>query len=270
MADAMAGTRRSYVLTQHCLQRLSGGNPVATTRSRPRGRESARPSAGGVATEHASKIYGVVIGGTIVIIAFLALTSIGHVIDAATQRFMLYYAGVFTLIALCASVGLGLVATDRMILNPGHRIFVQSAHRAASFGALAFLVIHIVTEILAQRVHALDAFVPFLSPFRTFYIGLGTIASDLILLLVITGIMRKRFRSEPRAARPCARRFRAVLVAVPHFLHRPRDYRLRSHPVARYNGHHAQAVQIGTSRSASMRSTLSCRSCRRSALSTSA
>ena len=174
---------------------------MATTRSRPRGRESARPSAGGVATEHASKIYGVVIGGTIVIIAFLALTSIGHVIDAATQRFMLYYAGVFTLIALCASVGLGLVATDRMILHPGHRIFVQSAHRAASFGALAFLVIHIVTEILAQRVHALDAFVPFLSPFRTFYIGLGTIASDLILLLVITGIMRKRFTTNSKAWR---------------------------------------------------------------------
>ena len=174
---------------------------MATTRSRPRGRESARPSSGGVTTEHASKIYGVAIGATIVIIAFLALTSIGHVIDAATQRFMLYYAGVFTLIALCASVGLGLVATDRMILNPGHRIFVQSAHRAASFGALAFLVIHIVTEILAQRVHALDAFVPFLSPFRTFYIGLGTIASDLILLLVITGIMRKRFTANSKAWR---------------------------------------------------------------------
>ena len=135
---------------------------MATTRSRPRGRESARPSSGGVAAEHASKIYGVAIGGTIIIIAFLALTSIGHVLDADTQRFMLYYAGVFALIALCASVGLGLVATDRMILNPGHRILVQSAHRAASFGALAFLVIHIVTEILAQRVHALDAFVPFL------------------------------------------------------------------------------------------------------------
>ena len=187
---------------------------MATTRSRPRGRESARPSAGGVATEHASKIYGGVIGGTIVIIAFLALTSIGHVIDAATQRFMLYYAGVFALMALCASVALGLVATDRMILNPGHRIFAQSAHRAASFGALAFLVIHIVTEILAQRVHALDAFVPFLSPFRTFYIGLGTIASDLILLLVITGIMRKRFTVNNKAWRWRAIHYTSYLAFV--------------------------------------------------------
>ena len=174
---------------------------MAPTRSRARGREHARPSSGGVAAEHATKINAFAIVGIIVIIAFLALTSVGHVIDAATQHFMLYYAGVFTLISLCASVGLGLVATDRMFLNPGHRVFIQSAHRAASFGAVTFLVIHIITEILAQRVHVLDAVIPFLSPFRTFYIGLGTIASDLILLLVITGIMRGRFNAHGKAWR---------------------------------------------------------------------
>lgn len=174
---------------------------MAMPRSRPRGRENARPPAGGVAAEHASTIYGSAIASVAVIIAFLALTSTGHVIDAATQHFMLYYAGVFTLIALCASVALGLIATDRMFLHPGHRILVQSAHRAASFGAVTFLLIHITTEILAQRVHALDAAVPFLSPFRTFYIGLGTLASDLMILLVITGIMRKRFTTNGKAWR---------------------------------------------------------------------
>ena len=114
---------------------------------------------------------------------------------------MLFYAGVFALIGLCASVALGLVATDRMFLTPGHRVLIQSAHRAASFGAVTFLIIHIVTEILAQRVHVLDAVVPFLSPFRTFYIGLGTIASDLVILLVITGIMRGRFNAGGKAWR---------------------------------------------------------------------
>ena len=187
---------------------------MATTRSRPRGRESARPSSDGVIAEHATKIYAVAATGIVVIIAFLALTSTGHVIDAATQHFMLYYAGVFALIALCGSVTLGLAATDRMILSPGHRIFVQSAHRAASFGALAFLIIHIVTEILAQRVHVLDAFVPFLSPFRTFYIGLGTIASDLILLLVITGILRKRFTANSNAWRWRAIHYTSYLAFV--------------------------------------------------------
>ena len=174
---------------------------MAPTRSRSRGREQARPTSGGASAEHATKIYTIAIAGVIVITAFLALTSVGHVIDAATQHFMLFYAGVFTLIGLSASVGLGLVATDRMFLNPGHRVFIQSAHRAASFGAVAFLVIHITTEILAQRVHLLDAVIPFLSPFRTFYIGLGTIASDLVLLLVITGIMRGRFNASGKAWR---------------------------------------------------------------------
>jgi DMSO/TMAO reductase YedYZ heme-binding membrane subunit len=167
-----------------------------------------------VAAEHATKIYTVAIAGIVVIVAFLALTSIGHVIDAATQHFMLFYAGVFALIGLCASVGLGLVATDRMFLNPGHRVFVQSAHRAASFGAVAFLIIHIITEILAQRVHVLDAVIPFLSPFRTFYIGLGTIASDLIILLVITGILRGRFNASAKAWRWRAIHYTAYLSFV--------------------------------------------------------
>ncbi|MGH3292102.1 MAG: hypothetical protein ACRDP7_09870 [Trebonia sp.] len=167
-----------------------------------------------MATEHAAKIYTVAVIGIVVIVAFLALTSVGHVIDAATQHFMLYYAGVFALIALCASVGLGLVATDRMFMSPGHRVLVQSAHRAASFGAVAFLIIHIVTEILAQRVHVLDAVIPFLSPFRTFYIGLGTIASDLILLLLITGILRSRFNESGKAWRWRAIHYTAYLAFV--------------------------------------------------------
>jgi hypothetical protein len=174
---------------------------VASTRSRPRGREHARPFTGGAVADHVTMIYSIAIISIVVIIAFLALTSTGHVIDAATQHFMLFYAGVFALIALCASVGLGLVATDRRFLHAGHRVSVQAAHRAASFGAVTFLIIHIVTEILAQRVHVLDAVIPFLSPFRTFYIGLGTIASDLIILLVITGIMRGRFNASGKAWR---------------------------------------------------------------------
>src|SRR5580698_7724986 len=195
--DAGAAARTS----KRRLPPLSRRYLLATTRSRSRGREHARPSSGGVAAEHATMIYTVALIGIVVIIAFLALTSIGHVIDAATQHFMLFYAGVFALIGLCASVGLGLVATDRRFLSAGHRVLAQSAHRAASFGAVTFLIIHIITEILAQRVHALDAVVPFLSPFRTFYIGLGTIASDLVILLVITGIMRGRFNAHGRVWR---------------------------------------------------------------------
>jgi DMSO/TMAO reductase YedYZ heme-binding membrane subunit len=159
------------------------------------------------------------VAGVAGILLVLSMTSEGHRIDAATQRFMLYYAGVFALIGLTASVAVGLIATDRVILTPGHRVLAQAVHRAVSFGALAFLIVHIVTEILAQRVHVIDAFVPFLSPFRTFYIGLGTIASDLILLLVITSILRKRFTAHGKAWRWRAIHYAAYLSYVFGVMH---------------------------------------------------
>jgi DMSO/TMAO reductase YedYZ heme-binding membrane subunit len=108
---------------------------------------------------------------------------------------MLFYSGVLALVALTTAVGVGIVATDRIVMTPGHRVIAQAVHRAVSFGALAFLITHIVLEILAHRSHVIDAFVPFLAEGRRFYIGLGTIASDLVVVLIITGIARGRFAS---------------------------------------------------------------------------
>ena len=172
---------------------------MPTTVGRSRGRQGVHSGAQGAAGDHMQKIMATLIAATVVIVAVLAVTPIGHVIDAATQHFMLYYAGVLALVGLTGSVLVSLLATDRIIMTPGHRVMAQAVHRAFAFGTLAFLIIHIVTEILAQRSHVIDAVVPFLSPYRTFYIGLGTIASDLIVLLVITGIMRKRFTGHGKA-----------------------------------------------------------------------
>jgi DMSO/TMAO reductase YedYZ heme-binding membrane subunit len=192
---------------------------VAATSGRISGRQSARSGAPGPAAEHRSKIIAVLATGVIVIVLVLGMTSQGHAIDAAVQRFMLYYAGVFALIGLTASVGVGLIATDRIVMTPGHRVMAQAVHRAVSFGALAFLIIHIVTEILAQRAHIIDGFVPFLSPFRTFYIGLGTIASDLIVLLIVTSIIRKRFTAHGKAWRWRAIHYSAYVAFVFGVLH---------------------------------------------------
>jgi DMSO/TMAO reductase YedYZ heme-binding membrane subunit len=192
---------------------------VPATARRSRGRQGMRSRTPGAGGEHLSKIMTALITGSAVVILFLVMTKAGRDIDAATQRFMLFYAGVFALIGLTASVGVGLMATDRIIMTPGHRVMAQAVHRAVSFGALAFLVIHIVTEILAQRVHVIDAFVPFLSPYRTFYIGLGTIASDLILLVVVTSIFRKRFTAHGKAWRWRAIHYTSYLAFVFGVLH---------------------------------------------------
>ena len=165
------------------------------------------------------KITATLITAVVVLLAVLVLTKAGRDIDAATQRFMLYYAGVLALVGLTGSVLLGLVATDRIVMTPGHRVMAQAVHRAFSFGTLAFLIIHIVTEILAQRSHVIDAVVPFLSPYRTFYIGLGTIASDLIILLVVTSILRKRFTEHGKAWRWRAIHYASYVAFVFAVLH---------------------------------------------------
>ena len=192
---------------------------MPTTVGRPRGRQGVHSGAQGATGDHMGKIVAVSVSAIVVIVAVLAVTKIGHVIDAATQHFMLYYAGVLALVGLTGSVLLGLVATDRIVMTPGHRVMAQAVHRAFSFGTLAFLIIHIATEILAQRSHVLDAVVPFLSPYRTFYIGLGTIASDLILLLVITGILRKRFTAHGKAWRWRAMHYSSYVAFVFGVLH---------------------------------------------------
>jgi DMSO/TMAO reductase YedYZ heme-binding membrane subunit len=199
---------------------------VPTTSGRSRGRQGVRSGAAGPAGEHLPKVLAGLLTASIVVVLVLVMTEPGRDIAAATQRFMLFYAGVFALIGLTASVGAGLLATDRIFMTPGHRVMAQAVHRAVSFGALAFLIIHIVTEILAQRVHAIDAFIPFLSPYRTFYIGLGTIASDLILLLVVTSIVRKRFTAHGKAWRWRAihyTAYAAFVLGVVHGLMAGRD-----------------------------------------------
>jgi DMSO/TMAO reductase YedYZ heme-binding membrane subunit len=165
------------------------------------------------------KIMATLITAIVVLVAVLVLTKAGREIDAATQNFMLYYAGVLALVGLTGSVLLGLLATDRIVMTPGHRVMAQAVHRAFSFGTLAFLVIHIVTEILAQRSHVIDAAVPFLSPYRTFYIGLGTIVSDLIVLLVVTSIVRKRFTEHGKAWRWRAIHYASYVAFVFGVLH---------------------------------------------------
>ena len=192
---------------------------MPTTAGRSRGRQGVRAGTQGAVGEHVSKVMTGLITGAVVIAFALVMTKPGRDIDAATQHFMLFYAGVFALIGLTASVGVGLVATDRIIMTPGHRVMAQAVHRAVSFGALAFLVIHIVTEILAQRSHVIDAFIPFLSPYRTFYIGLGTIASDLILLIIVTSIWRKRFTAHGKAWRWRAIHYSSYLAFVFGVMH---------------------------------------------------
>jgi len=122
-----------------------------------------------------------------------SLTTQGHAIIVAVQRFLLFYTGVFALVGLTATVAAGLIASDRIVMPAGGRVVSQAVHRAISIAAIGALAAHIVLEIVAHRSHAIDAVVPFMSGHRRLYIGLGTLASDLMLVIIATGVARRRF-----------------------------------------------------------------------------
>jgi hypothetical protein len=112
---------------------------------------------------------------------------------AAIARFLLYYSGVFALVALTAAVAAGLLATDRVVMSPDRRIFAQALHRTTSLIGISALANHIMLEVLAHRAKIVDGFVPFMAARSTFYMGLGTLASDLFVVIIVTGALRQRF-----------------------------------------------------------------------------
>ncbi len=68
-------------------------------------------------------------------------------------------------------------------------------HRNLTLLAVAFLGVHVVTTLADSYtpIGWKDAVVPFLSPYRPFWLGLGALALDLLLALVITSLLRARF-----------------------------------------------------------------------------
>jgi methionine sulfoxide reductase heme-binding subunit len=71
---------------------------------------------------------------------------------------------------------------------------VDSLHRTVSLLALAFLAVHIVTAVLDSfaPISLRDAFIPFAGTYRPFWLGLGAIAFDLLLAVIITSLLRAR------------------------------------------------------------------------------
>jgi DMSO/TMAO reductase YedYZ heme-binding membrane subunit len=115
----------------------------------------------------------------------------------AIGSFLDYYCGVFALVSLSLTVMVGVLATDRVILSPSHRVRAQAAHRALAFLAVAMLLLHLASQIARHRVGAVQAFVP-LSLHDVSGLGLGTLAFYLLIVAFAGGIARGRFAAARR------------------------------------------------------------------------
>ncbi len=102
--------------------------------------------------------------------------------------------GATTLVLLTASVVLG-VGEIRLWRPAGApRFAIATLHRTLSLLAVVLLAVHVVTTLLDPfpPIGLLAAVVPFSSSYRPLWLGFGTLASDLLLALVITSLARRR------------------------------------------------------------------------------
>ncbi len=100
--------------------------------------------------------------------------------------------GVVAMVLLTAGAVLGILVNRRVRL-PGLPKFASlSLHRYVSLLALAFLAVHILTAVLASYagIGVIAAFIPFASAGDRLWIGIGAVASDLMLALVATSLLR--------------------------------------------------------------------------------
>src|ERR1700761_3219275 len=102
--------------------------------------------------------------------------------------------GAVSLVLLTASVVLGIVGSVRFASPRWPRFAIDVVHRDISLLVLVVLVIHIVTSVLDgfAPIGLLDGVVPFVTPYRPLWMGLGTLAFDLLLAITITSLVRRR------------------------------------------------------------------------------
>ncbi len=103
-------------------------------------------------------------------------------------------AGAMTLILFSVSVSLGLINRSRLATDRWPRFVIDRVHRNVALLAVVFLCIHIVTAITDSFVSVplVSVFLPFAHSYRAFWVGLGSVACDLLLAITITSLLRVR------------------------------------------------------------------------------
>jgi len=98
-------------------------------------------------------------------------------------------------VLLTASMFLGIAATQRAVASrQWPRFATQDLHRNVSLLGLGFIAAHIVSTLLDSFVYVgwWSLVVPGTSPYRRVWVALGTIAFDVILVVIATSLVRHR------------------------------------------------------------------------------
>ena len=117
---------------------------------------------------------------------------------ALTQSLALWYftrgSGALSLVLLTIAFALGTPTLLNWSSERLPRVVVQLLHRNISLLVLMFLFLHVASTVVDgfAPIGWLDAIVPFRSGYRPIWLGLGAVAVDLLLAVIITSLLRVR------------------------------------------------------------------------------
>lgn len=99
----------------------------------------------------------------------------------------------FVGLALLGLIGvLGIITAGNLHFGRGSRFVAPEVHRSLSLFAIVILAIHVGAAVLDKysRIGFKDIFIPFVSQYRPIWIGIGAIAVDLGIAVLLTSLVR--------------------------------------------------------------------------------
>lgn len=113
--------------------------------------------------------------------------------SGSTSWYLTRSTGAVALVLLTMTVVLGVIDVRRFSTRGWPRFVLDALHRNLALLTIVFLVLHILTSVLDgfAPISLSAAVIPFISPYRPFWLGLGAIAFDLLIAITITSLLRR-------------------------------------------------------------------------------
>jgi sulfoxide reductase heme-binding subunit YedZ len=115
-------------------------------------------------------------------------------ISESTYWYLTRASGFVSLVLFSVAFALGLLTAGRVWSPRWPRFVTESLHRSVSLVAVCLVVVHVVA-IVADRyvkIDLVDAVLPFVAGYVPLWVGLGTVAFDVLIALVLTSLLRTR------------------------------------------------------------------------------
>jgi sulfoxide reductase heme-binding subunit YedZ len=110
------------------------------------------------------------------------------------QWYVMRGTGTVLVALLTLSTAMGVLSTARAGSASWPRFATQTLHRNVSLLTMAMLAAHVGIAIIdeAVKIRWFEAFIPLPDAYKGFYLWLGTLATDLMIAIVVTSLYRHR------------------------------------------------------------------------------